>query len=131
MHVKGWEAGGLCAVEITQGGTTVNLFFIVFCSGEGARGDLHAQAVGATRWHETCPSSIAKERRISQKNDEGGKGTHGSTPPSSPTAEAECKINFAHTEMAVQEGFFALERLMGKLNPADAGGMNATFQFAY
>lgn len=51
-----------------------------------------------------------------------GRGARGSTPPSSPTAEAECKIDFAHSEMAVREGFSALERLMGKLNPAEAGG---------
>lgn len=41
-------------------------------------------------------------------------------PPSSSTAEAKYKINFARSEMAVQEGFFALERLMGKLKAADA-----------
>lgn len=71
-------------------------------------------SASVTRWHQTCPSSITKERRKSQKIDKGGKSTRGSTPPSSPTAEGECKINFAHSEMAVQEGLFCSGEVNGE-----------------
>lgn len=60
-------------MEIRGGRHKFGVFFIVFAPEKAPGGDLGAKAVGVTHWHQTHPSSIAEEKRISQKNDKGGK----------------------------------------------------------
>lgn len=133
MHAKGVGGrGSLRCENYARRSRCKFVFYCFFAREKAPGGDLRAQVVGVTRWHQSHPSSIAEEKRRSQKNSERGKRR----PRLRAAIFSQCGGRMQNQFCTLRNGcsgkaFFALERLMGKLNPADAGGMDATFRFAY